>query len=240
MKRLAIAVILLCSTFSATAQAGALTLLPQPPAAPAACSAGYISLSYDDGPTALTPKLLTALKNNGLKATFFVVGDHISEFPQAVKNEYAAGHQIANHSQSHGNLTEATSVIHDLVTTQYSLIQQTGQIPAFYRPPYGATTPEIRGKAKELDLTEVIWTVDTLDWDTANTTTPEIVATVKTAIAGDFVLGHDGYQSSIDAIPQIAKDLKARGLCTGKIVTAPAGYTNAWQGLDFDAAVAKF
>lgn len=238
MKRIVIAVILLCSTFAATAQAGALTLLPQPPAAPAACSAGYVNLSFDDGPTALTPKLLTALKNNGLKVTFFVVGDHLEEFPTTAKSEYTNGNQIANHSQSHGDLWESPSVIHDLVTTQYTAIQQTGQIPAFYRPPFGNTSPEIRAKAQELDLTEVIWTVDTVDW--SGVSTADIVAKVKTAKAGDFVLMHDGYQNSINALPQIAADFKARGLCAGKIVTAPAGYSHAWEGLDFDAAVAKF
>lgn len=203
---------------------------------PAACSAGYVNLSYDDSPTQYTPVILSSLKSSGLKATFFDVGDRMNEYPTYAKTQYSAGMQVENHTQSHADLTGAPSPTHDLVTTQYSLIQQTGQIPTFYRPPYGATNPEVSDKATELGLTEVIWTVDTVDW--SNPSTASIVATVKTAKAGDFVLMHDGYPNTVNAIPQIAADLKARGLCAGKIVAT--GTTQAWEGLSFPATVAKF
>lgn len=203
---------------------------------PAACSAGYVNISYDDSPTQYTPVILASLKANGLKATFFDVGDRMAQYPTYAKSQYSGGMQVENHTQAHADLTGAPSPIHDLVTTQYLLIQQTGQIPTFYRPPYGATNEEVRAKATELGLTEVIWTVDTVDW--SGVSTAQILASVKTATAGDFVLMHDGYANTVNAIPQIAADFKARGLCAGKIVAT--GSTNAWEGLDFNASVAKF
>lgn len=203
---------------------------------PPACSAGYVNISFDDGPTQYTPVLLNALKIGGLKATFFDVGDRMTQYPTYAKSEVTAGHQIANHTQSHGDLTQATSPIHDLVTSEYLVIQQTGVVPEFYRPPYGSTNPGVRTDVSQLGLTEVIWTVDTVDW--SGPTTAQIVATVKTAKAGDFVLMHDGYPNTINAIPQISADLKARGLCAGKIVAS--GSTMAWENLDFNATVAKF
>lgn len=205
---------------------------------PAACSAGYVNLSYDDSPTQYTPVILSTLKSNSLKATFFDVGDRMIEYPTSAKSQYSAGMQVENHTQSHADLTLPSQVpIHDLVTTQYSLIQATGQIPTFYRPPYGATNSEVSDKASELGLTEVIWTVDTVDW--SNPSTASIVASAATVQPGGFILMHDGYANTISAIPQIATMLKNRGLCAGKIVTSTTP-TIAWEGLSFNATVAKF
>lgn len=205
---------------------------------PAACSAGYVNLSYDDSPTQYTPVIISSLQSNGLKATFFDVGDRMIEYPTYAKSQYSAGMQVENHTQSHADLTLPSQVpVHDLVTTQYSLIQQTGQIPTFYRPPYGATNPEVSNKASELGLTEVIWTVDTVDWSSPSTAS--IVASAATVQPGGFILMHDGYANTISAIPGIATMLKARGLCAGKIVTSTTP-TLAWEGLSFNATVAKF
>lgn len=231
MKRLVVAMLVLGAMFS-THSAQAATVVT-----PAACSKGYVNLSYDDSPTQYTPIILSALNSSGLKATFFDVGDRMAEYPTYAKSQFSAGMQVQNHTQSHADLTGAASPIHDLVTTQYLLIQQTGQIPTFYRPPYGATNTAVSTKAKELGLTEVIWNVDTVDWSSPSTAS--IVAAAKTAKAGDFVLMHDGYPNTISAIPQIAADLKARGLCAGKIVTSTTP-NNAWEGLNFYATVAKF
>lgn len=227
MKRLAIVLVILGAMFSAHAAQAA--------TAPAACSAGYVNLSFDDSPTQYTPVLLSTLKTNNLKATFFVVGDYMLEYPTYTKNVSIAGHQIANHTQSHADLTVATSPIHDLVTAQYLTIQQTGKVPEFYRPPYVSTNSTVKSDAVQLGLTEIIWTVDTDDWESPPTSS--IVAAVKNAKAGDFVIMHDGYANTINAIPQIAADLKARGLCAGKIIP---GKTTYWGDRSFDATVGKF
>lgn len=230
MKRIVAIVVVLGAALIGTHAANAATT------APVACSAGYVNISYDDGPTQYTPVLLSTLKSNGLKATFFNVGDRMVAYPTYSKNEVSAGHQIANHTQSHNDLTVAVSPIHDLVTTEYLIIQQTGQIPTFYRPPYGNTNPGVRADVNQLGLTEVIWTVDTVDWSSPSTAS--IVASAATVQPGGFILMHDGYPNTISAIPQIAAMLKSRGLCAGKIVVG--GSTHAWEDMDFPATVAKF
>lgn len=231
MKRIVAIVVIMSAALIGTHTANAATT------APAACSAGYVNISYDDGPTQYTPVLLSALKNSSLKATFFDVGDRMAAYPTYAKSEYTAGHQVANHTQSHGDLTTAVSPIHDLVTSEYLLIQQTGQVPAFYRPPYGNTNPDVRVDVSQLGLTEVIWTVDTVDWSSPSVAS--IVASASTVKPGGFILMHDGYPNTITAVPQIAAMLKSKGLCAGKIVTSTTP-TQAWEGLSFDATVAKF
>lgn len=231
MKRIAAIIVVLGAMLSAHSAEAAVTKVP------AACSAGYVNLSYDDSPTQYTPVLLSTLKSNGLKATFFDVGDRMMEYPTYAKTQVSGGHQVANHTQSHGDLTTAVSPISDLVRSEYLLIQQTGQIPTFYRPPYGATNPDVRVDVSQLGLTEVIWTVDTVDWSSPSTAS--IVASASTVQPGGFILMHDGYPNTIAAVPGIAAMLKARGLCAGKIVTSSTP-TVAWEGLTFDATVAKF
>lgn len=244
MKRIAAVIVVLGALFSAH-PASALTLsiggttttTTTKPKVPAACSAGYVNLSYDDSPTQYTPVLLAALKKDSLKATFFDVGDRMADYPTYAKTQYSAGMQVENHTQAHNDLTGAVSPIHDLVTTEYSIIQQTGQIPTFYRPPYGSTNPEVRADVEQLGLTEVIWTVDTVDW--SGVSASSIVASAATVQPGGFILMHDGYPNTITAIPQVAAMLKSRGLCAGKIVTSTVP-TVAWEGLSFNATVAKF
>lgn len=229
MKRLIAVLVVLGSTFAIHPAQAATN--------PPACSAGYVNVSFDDSPTQSTPAYLAALKANGLHATFFDVGDRMAQFPTYAKAQLSAGMQVENHTQSHVDLTGSPSPTHDLVTTQYLLIQQTGQVPTFYRPPYGSTNPDVKAKAKELGLTEVIWTVDPSDW--ASPSTASIVASATTVQPGGFILMHDGYPNTQNAIPGIASMLKSRGLCAGKIVTSSTP-TQAWEGLSFDATVNKF
>src|SRR5204863_6716589 len=65
----------------------------------------YIALTFDDGPSAkLTPKLLDLLAAHHIKATFFVIGENVSEHPEIVARAAREGHEIGNHSWSHPNL----------------------------------------------------------------------------------------------------------------------------------------
>lgn len=230
MKRLIAVLVVLGSTFAIHPAQAATN--------PPACSVGYVNVSFDDSPTQSTPAYLAALKANGLHATFFDVGDRMAQFPTYAKAQLTAGMQIGNHTQSHMDLTASSSSDWDLVQTQYLLVQQTGQVPVFYRPPYGATNTTVSSKAlQDLHLTEVIWTVDPNDW--ASPSTASIVASATTVQPGGFILMHDGYPNTQNAIPGIASMLKSRGLCAGKIVTSSTP-TQAWEGLSFDATVNKF
>jgi peptidoglycan/xylan/chitin deacetylase (PgdA/CDA1 family) len=200
------------------------------------CRNGYVSISFDDGPTASTPDLLRTLRRNDIRATFFDLGAQAQLFPQYVSAERAGGHDVANHSYDHPSFLEIGD---DAAIAQLAHAQQiltTGaDKPAFYRPPYGATNDAIAQRAYDtLGLTEVIWTVDTNDWD--GRSSANIVNTVAAAKNGDFVLMHDGYPNTIAAISKIASGLDRRGLCDGRIAHSETPVP-AWENLSFNAAV---
>lgn len=201
------------------------------------CKNGYVSLSFDDGPTSGTSgtkALLAALNKEGIRATFFVVGEHIMDDPTLINNIVVGGHSVQNHSWEHQDFTlldKETSLI-DLAQTQGLITGLTRVKPQFYRPPYGNTSTGMVEAETRLGLTEVLWTVDTLDWD--GRSAKMISDAVLTVQPGGFVLMHDGYKNTIAAIPAIASGLKAKGLCAGKIVKSDVP-TNAWWGRDIYA-----
>ncbi|QRN79366.1 MAG: polysaccharide deacetylase family protein, partial [Nocardiopsis sp. BM-2018] len=65
-----------------------------------------VALTYDDGPGGRTPELLDALAEHDARATFFVTGYPVMEHPWVLRRTYAEGHELANHTLSHPNLTE--------------------------------------------------------------------------------------------------------------------------------------
>lgn len=205
----------------------------------AACRNGYVSLSFDDGPTPTTPQLLTALRRNNLKATFFDTGEHAEQYPAHVVATRAEGHDMANHSYNHAHFGAIgdDAALSQLAFTN-TILAASGPAPAFYRPPYGETNPTLAARAKaELGLTEIIWTVDTNDWD--GRSADAIARTVSTARGGDFVLMHDGPANTIAALPKIAAALDKNGLCAGRIVTSTKTHA-VWEGLSFTGDVARW
>ncbi|MDT0541875.1 MULTISPECIES: polysaccharide deacetylase family protein [Streptomyces] len=220
---------------AATAAMAALSVGPSPAATPgeargdaawANCPNGYVGLTYDDGPNpSSTQALLTALRAGGAKATFFIWGQHAEQYPDLLRAEQAAGMWIANHTATHAHLTQIgePAAYHEIATAQSTIQRITGQAPTLFRPPYGETNAQVKSDAARLGLTEVLWNVDSQDWNGAGT--QQIVQAAATLRAGGIILMHDGgYQSTVGAVPQILSGLAARGLCPGRI-TAGAGGT---------------
>jgi endo-1,4-beta-xylanase len=102
--------------------------------------------------------------------------------------------------------------------TQQALQSATGQTPRLFRPPYGETNGTVRAVEAQFGLTEVLWSVDSRDW--AGASTAQIVQAASTLQNGGVILMHDGYQTTISAIPQIVANLNSRNLCAGMISTA--------------------
>lgn len=220
-----------------------LAVAPRPAgaAAPdlAPCRNGYVSISFDDGPTASTPALLRALHRARIKATFFNAGNRAQARPFWVWLQARLGHQVGNHTYDHPDLTALgpDEVASQLEATQRILTRLTGAAPSLMRPPYGAIDEAVRAQAARLGLTEVIWTADTVDWSGASTA--EIVERALAVGPGGFALLHDGYPNTIAAVPLIARGLAERGLCAGRIVASDTP-TQAWEGLAFPATVAPW
>ncbi len=195
-----------------------LFVVPVAPANAAPRCSGYVALTYDDGPTAQSTRpLLAALRSAGARATFFDLGARAAEQPDLVRATARAGHWIGNHSWSHPDLTSLTpeQLTKEIADTQQAVRRATGRTPTLFRPPYGATNAAVVAEARKYGLTQVLWSVDTRDW--SGVSPEEIVRTATAAVAGDVVLMHDGYQTTVDAVPHIVRGLKAKGLCPGRI-----------------------
>ena len=185
------------------------------------CRNGYVALTYDDGPSATTPQLLAALRAHRLRATFFNQGDNSLERPELVRAELRAGHWVGNHTFSHPHLTQIgePAAFQEIASTQWVLRDVTGREPTLFRPPYGDTNDQVRADAARAGLLEVLWTVDSRDY--AGVTAEEIAAAARTLQPGGIILMHDWPPATIEAVPLIAADLAARGLCAGRIAYTP-------------------
>jgi len=189
-------------------------------AAPAACN-GYVGLTYDDGPNGgTTTQLLNALRSAGVRATFFNIGSKVQQNQALARSQVNAGMWVGNHTWSHGHMTQlsAGQMSSEISQTQQAVQQATGQTPRLFRPPYGETNSTLRTVEAQYGLTEVLWTVDSRDW--AGASTAQIVQAASTLQNGGVILMHDGYQTTINAVPQIVSNLNSRGLCAGMISTA--------------------
>lgn len=203
---------------AAAAVAGtALSPIDAAPAHAATCS-GYVGLTFDDGPSNdHTPALLNALKQNGLRATMFNEGQYAAAYPAQVKAELAAGMWIGNHSYTHPHLTQESQAQIDaeIGNTQTAIANAGGGTPKLFRPPYGETNATVKAVEAKYGLTEVIWDVDSQDWNGA--TTAAIVQAVGRLGNGQVILMHEWPANTLAAIPQIAQSLASRGLCAGMI-----------------------
>ncbi|OPG99624.1 xylanase deacetylase [Chryseobacterium mucoviscidosis] len=192
-------------------------VMPTVSAADANCPNGYVGLTFDDGPSGNTTNVLNALKQAGLRATMFNVGQSAQNNQSLVSAQVAAGMWIGNHSYTHPDMTTLSSsqMSSEITRTQQTIQSITGSSPKLFRPPYGATNATLKSVLSQNGLTEVLWNVDSQDWNGASTA--QIVAAVNRMQNGDVILMHDQYQTTLQAIPQIAQNLKSRGLCSGMI-----------------------
>ncbi|MRX43589.1 polysaccharide deacetylase family protein [Agromyces kandeliae] len=167
------------------------------------------SLTFDDGPTSLTPSLLDVLDRERAAATFYVQGSSVARNPGTAARIVAAGHEIANHTWAHPNLTKLTDeqVRDEVRRTQDAIAAATGVRATSLRPPYGASNAKVR---ELVALPFVVWDIDTRDWQD-----PGVDVVVDRAAGGaapgSIVLLHDTHQDTIDAVPSIIDRLRSRG-----------------------------
>lgn len=169
-----------------------------------------IVLTFDDGPSAAwTPALLDGLKERGVKATFFLIGENADKNPEIVKRMAEEGHLIGNHTYHHVELTKVSEneARLELADTSAVIVRITGKEPEYMRPPFGAWQRKLE---QEIQMLPVLWTIDPLDWTTENQ--DEIVNKVVTeAEENDIILLHDCYKSSIEAGLRIVDILQEEG-----------------------------
>ncbi|WP_084265200.1 polysaccharide deacetylase family protein [Actinomadura macra] len=171
-----------------------------------------VALTFDDGPMGSTGRLLEILAEHRVRATFFLVGQNVVKDPEMVRREYAAGHEIANHSYTHADLGRApeAKAVEEVTRTQDAIQQASGMTPVLLRPPYGSTGKRLTALARRMGMAQVLWAVDPLDWEDRDTKAVErrVMASVR---PGDVVLMHDIHATTVAAVPRIIDRLAAKG-----------------------------
>ena len=156
-----------------------------------------VALTFDDGPGAVTGALLKLLEKRGVKATFFMLGSSVRAKPETVKMAHAAGHLVANHTDTHknwfkiGKAADREKVFAaEVGKAEAAIVKATGEKPRILRMPNGYTAPWVREAAKKLGYSTANWSYGS-DWGK----TPEDKMTaeyVKAVKAGAVLLLHDG------------------------------------------------
>ncbi|MFJ2637225.1 polysaccharide deacetylase family protein [Streptomyces sp. NPDC087422] len=203
---------------AATAVASVVTFTVDATPSHAATCNGYVGLTFDDGPSNdHTPSVLNALRQNGLRATMFNEGQFAASYPSQVQAEINAGMWVGNHSYTHPHLIQESQaqIDSEVSRTQQAIAAAGGGTPKLFRPPYGETNTTLQSVEAKYGLTQIIWDVDSQDWNGAST--DAIVQANARLTNGQIILMHEWPANTLAAIPRIAQGLASRGLCAGMI-----------------------
>lgn len=169
-------------------------------------------LTFDDGPSKYTTQLLEILKKENIKATFFVLGEKVEKNQDIIASQYEDGHIIGIHSYKHVFFTKISDEeIREQISKTSDLITDvTNVCPTYIRVPYGIINARVKNILKECNLENILWTVDSLDWNYKNTQ-KTVSHVITTTHGNDIILMHDTYKTTIEAVEQIIKYYKEKG-----------------------------
>ena len=187
-----------------------------------------VFLTFDDGPSKVTPQILDTLKQENVKATFFLLGSRVELYPDLVKREYEEGHYLASHGYSHvySQIYSSPQAVLDeynaSVTAIRNAIGEQEYNPHLFRFPGGYKGGKYASIKQEADKLLELNGIVHVDWNSitadaaGNTTTEEFLAELdKTAPKHNsvVVLMHDAgnKQATADALPQIIAYFRDRG-----------------------------
>lgn len=194
-----------------------------------------VALTFDDGPGKRTGELLAQLEKYNAHATFFMLGQKVSSYPDVVKKMKEIGCELGNHSYSHQNLAKASvaGITDELGKTNAGIAQIAGEGATVMRPPYGAISDTLKAT---VGMPMILWNIDTLDWKTRNAQ-KTIETTMNNVDDGDIILLHDIHTESVDAALQLIPKLQEAGyqLVTVSELAAAKGVTleNGGRYTDF-------
>ncbi|MFF0160499.1 polysaccharide deacetylase family protein [Streptomyces sp. NPDC005263] len=181
-----------------------------------------VNITIDDGPDPVwTPQVLQVLRDNGVKATFCMVGTQAQAHPDLVKAVVAGGHRLCDHSVSHDTTMDTkpdSSQKREILDAERMITKASGGVrPLYYRAPGGAFTPYSRHLAASRGMRPLGWNVDSKDFERPGT--DAIITTVKNEMSnGPTVLFHDagGERSqTVAALREVLPWLKQQGYSFG-------------------------
>ncbi len=170
-----------------------------------------VALTFDDGPVeGTTPKLLDILRQHQVPATFFVLGKNAIKNPELMKRIRDDGHEIGNHTWDHSTAWYLKA--DEQIGRSNQAIGETGSLPRFFRPPYGAmgnSNKWLAGKiASKWSMETIYWSVDPQEFRKSASDDEVIRDVVSNIHDGAVVLMHDIHLRTIRTVPEIIHNLK--------------------------------
>lgn len=174
-----------------------------------------VALTFDDGPSPYTPKILEVLRRQHVQATFCMLGDEARRYPAYAQAVVRDGHQLCNHSRDHADMSQlsASKARREVTSGEREIRDAAGVAPRLFRFPYGADNQTARTAVDGYGLHPLFWDVDPKDWTrpSASTITRRILAEVR---PGSVVLMHDGggdRSHTVASLDATITALRARG-----------------------------
>lgn len=173
-----------------------------------------VAITFDDGPGKYTEEIVSILREHNSVATFFMLGERLDLVePSTLDDLLTEGSTINSHSYSHSNFKKlsAESIKQDMIDTKDKIYDITGGYEIrFFRPPYGSYNDTVK---ENVPYPLVMWSVDTMDWDTDD---PNVVYENATCNIqdGDVILLHEVHDSTVEALPRILEELQNQGFQT--------------------------
>lgn len=173
-----------------------------------------IAISFDDGPAInYTTEILSVLKNEDVKATFFCIGNRIAGNENIVKQIYNEGHIIGNHSFSHHfwfDMYSSKKMQEDLKMMDAEMERVLGFKPKLFRPPYGVTNPNLKKAIIKGGYTPVGWSVRSMD--TVAKDEKKLFDKISAGVKpGAIFLFHDTCKVTLNVLPEFIKEVKKMG-----------------------------
>jgi|SRR6478672_6649314 len=170
-----------------------------------------IALTFDDGPSLVTPQILELLRQYNAKATFFCIGKNIEQHPEIVKQTFEAGHVIGNHSYSHSHFFDfyrKDRIVEELRATDTIIQKIIRKRPILFRPPYGVTNPSIRRALAATKHKTIGWNIRSMDGIIKD---EKVIFNriAKRVAPGSIVLLHDTSESTVRVLEQLLLFLRA-------------------------------
>jgi peptidoglycan/xylan/chitin deacetylase (PgdA/CDA1 family) len=172
-----------------------------------------IALTFDDGPTENTLKVLDILKKENIKAAFFVIGKQIPGYEEILKRIEEEGHLIGNHTYSHEAkfyLQSANKMTADIQACNEEIARVVGYAPNIFRPPFGVTNPTLAKALRIMELQCVGWSLRSYD-TMAKDGKSLLQKILKQAKMNDIILLHDRCDITVAILPELISGLREKG-----------------------------
>ena len=157
-------------------------------------------------------KILETLQKNNVKITFFLVGEWVDKYPEAVKRIAEAGHEIGTHSNTHPHVNKlsAEKNLEEIKLSVDKIEKITGYKTNLYRAPYGEYNNTVIKTAQQNGFYPIQWNLDTLDYQ--GLTGEEMWNRLKNKLdGGSIILSHNGTKHTADSLDMLIKNIKSSG-----------------------------